>query len=118
MKLFDPDNPPNARNTDPWTSHAAGQPTGSHERLRNRVVALLRSDGPLTDYELSTRLGALRGTTAKRRLDAARLGLIVNSGERRPTDTGSTAIAWRAVAPDEPGFDEPVQMKSTNKETE
>ena len=88
-----------ARRTDPETAHeaaAANQP--ERFTMRRDVLLMLQRKGPrgATDWEISEELGILRTSAGKRRHELVALGLVENSGQRRETDTGSTAIVWRA----------------------
>ncbi len=71
----------------------------SPERLtemQNLVLATLaeHSDG-LTDFELAEVTGRYKPSIGKRRTDCYAMGLVVDSGERRPTPSGANAIVWR-----------------------
>ena len=95
--LFEQQSP--ARRTDPETAHeaaAANQPERSKQR--HDVLGYLRGMGfyGATDCQISQALGILRTSAGKRRHELVALGLVENSGQRRETDTGSTAIVWRA----------------------
>ncbi|HXI23108.1 MAG TPA: hypothetical protein VNG71_04465 [Pyrinomonadaceae bacterium] len=88
-----------ARCTDPETAHeAAAANQLSRFTMRREVLLLLQSKGSkgATDWEISEELGILRTSAGKRRHELVALGLVENSGQRRETDTGSTAIVWRA----------------------
>lgn len=65
--------------------------------LRDRIVDALEraAETGATDYELSCTLGVARGTVAAAR--STLNGQIVDSGARRPTDTGRTARVWRSA---------------------
>jgi hypothetical protein len=52
-----------------------------------------------TDYETSVALKILRTSAGKRRKKLCEQGLIVDSKQRRKTDTGSTAVVWRINKP-------------------
>lgn len=66
--------------------------------LRERVLEVYRNAGPrgLSDYEASVRAGIARPHSAgTRREELIRRGYrIVDSGQRRPTDSGRMAIVW------------------------
>lgn len=95
--------PAGARSTDPDTSHiAAAMPrdiAGNH-RL---VLQLLADHGPMTDWDLSQQ-AARRGinivptSIGKRRQELTTVGYVCNSGRRRQTGTGATAICWQITA--------------------
>jgi hypothetical protein len=80
-------------------------------KQRAQVLDALRKAGNegRTDYELGVELGILRTSAGKRRLELQRIGLVVDSGERRPTDTGSSGVVWRAVA-EYPRWSEDVRV--------
>ena len=89
-----------SRHTDPETAHIAA---GANEDIRGTqriaVMAHYRERGITgsTDYEPGEKLCILRTSAGKRRKELCEAGLIVDSGTRRPTDTGSTAIVWLAT---------------------
>lgn len=63
---------------------------------RLRVLTIIaESVEPLTDYDISELTGLRLYTAAPRRGELLRSGWIEDSGLRRPTDTGTNAIAWR-----------------------
>ncbi len=87
------------RTTDPTTSHkAAATASKRGPTQRRRVWNTLKTLGPATDYEISTRLGILRSSASKRRQELSDAGFIVDTGLRRPTDTGSSAIVWSSCS--------------------
>lgn len=63
---------------------------------RARVLERFQNDPyGWTDYELGEALGMFRWVAGTRRGELIRDGWpIVDIGERRPTDTGSSAIVW------------------------
>lgn len=67
--------------------------TGTWRRRVLDEIALSDGDG-LSDYELHKILGGLLYTIAPRRGELLRSGWIVDSGKRRKTNSGSTAIVW------------------------
>jgi hypothetical protein len=53
-------------------------------------------DNGLTDYETAQRCHLARPHIAgNRRKELQTLGLVERTDERRPTDTGSTAVVWK-----------------------
>lgn len=65
--------------------------------LRARVHAefVTAGDAGRTDYENAVALGMFRHSAGTRREELIKRGaLIVDSGRRRPTDTGRPAIVW------------------------
>jgi len=88
---------PGHRLRDPDTSIAAAH---EHARLRaqDRREALrihsLHPDG-LTDFELGDIMRRQQTSAGKRRGELRDMGLIEDSGGRRPAPSGSSAIVWR-----------------------
>lgn len=90
-----------ARVTDPETCKvAAGMASERGPNQRVRVFRYFLAEGAATDFEVSHALNMLRSSTAKRRQELTDLGLIVDSGHRRATDTGVAAIVWRITYQD------------------
>jgi hypothetical protein len=90
---------PSHRRTDPVTSRLAAKTARGHAET-NRALALevLRSHpGGLTDFELAEITGFQQTSIGKRRGELRDAGLVVNSGRRRRTPSGSEAIVWKAV---------------------
>lgn len=89
-----------ARATDPVTSHLA-----AHDAARTaatmRILALeaLREAGErgLTDFELAEILGRQQTSAGKRRGELRDVGLVRDSGMKRPAPSGSAAIVWVAT---------------------
>lgn len=103
--LFDVQAPPKtprstafrrARRTDPETSHQAA--ASDRARDRDRALAALRAapDG-LTDFELGDAIGRQQTSAGKRRHELMRAGVVCDSGLRRRTPSGATAIVWKVV---------------------
>lgn len=91
---------PNARRTDPATSHlAAADATPNAATHRARAYAALHAElpGGLTDFELAARLGVQQTSIGKRRGELRDTGWVEDSGERRAAPSGSKAIVWRAL---------------------
>lgn len=67
--------------------------------LRARVLAELLQRGRrgATDHELCAALGLIKDTVAPRRTELRDDGLVVDSGRRRRTPSGRSAIVWVAV---------------------
>ena len=89
-----------ARTTDPDTSHLAAKSAsvrGPNQRLK--VWEAIKHLGEATDYEISAYLQILRSSAGKRRQELTEVGLVEDSGKRRLTDTGSSAIVWRPSPP-------------------
>lgn len=85
-----------ARRTDPETSQAAAENASRRgPTQRMRIWTSLQHLGTATDYELSVATGILRSSAAKRRQELEELGYVIDTGQRRATDTGTQAIVWR-----------------------
>jgi hypothetical protein len=87
-----------ARSTDPGTAHKAASANHDVRGTQRLAVFLhLKACGQVgaTDYETGLALDILRTSAGKRRKELCELGFVENSGERRETDTQSTAIVWR-----------------------
>ena len=92
-----PDPSKNVRKTDPHTSHmAAYEHPKFRQTLRGRVLVALQNAGwhGLTDDELAMVLGHPLNSVNKRRGELRDQGLVVDSGRRRKTASGSLAIVW------------------------
>lgn len=91
--------PPAARERP--TSVTAGQRIRLPAKtFRGQVLDALRA-GPKTDEEICKATG-LRGSSVRpRRGELVHEGLVVDSGQVRPTHSGRDAIVWRLVEPDE-----------------
>lgn len=90
---------PAARESDPDTSHdAAARAALTANRGRKMALEVLRQNvGGLTDHELSELTGWRLNSMNKRRGELRDAGLVVDTGRRRRTPSGSTAIVWAAV---------------------
>lgn len=91
-----------ARRSDPDTSHQAAASLSS-DRLRtaqSAVLACLRRHGPMTDEDLVVRYDGVPQSPSglrTRRDELVRRGLVVDTGDRRPTVSGRSAKVWAAV---------------------
>src|SRR3990167_5325228 len=66
--------------------------------LRAKIVeALQQAPEGLTAYELWDAIGGLQYSVFPRVPELVRAGLVVDSGERRATPSGSAAIVWVLV---------------------
>jgi hypothetical protein len=84
------------RDSDPSTSHHAAQRTHGRGKSRRRVYAALRENpAGLTDFELAKLTGLQQNSAGKRRGELRDEGKVEDSGERRPSPTGTRAIVWR-----------------------
>lgn len=84
------------------TSVTAAERLGDLRSLQREVLLHLH-ENPATDFEIerdvAQRLGQDYATTTlrKRRTELAQMGLVADSGERRPSPTGGTAIVWEVT---------------------
>jgi hypothetical protein len=85
-----------ARPNQPETAKEASESASRRApSQRRRVWEALKQLGSATDYEISIHLGILRSSAAKRRQELSDQGFIVDTGQRRKTDTGTSAVVWR-----------------------
>lgn len=85
---------PGARRADPDTSQLSAakfRPRKDHED----VLRVLAEFGASTDFEISAHLGRVATSVGKRRGELRDAGLVIDSGERRPSPSGSSAIVWK-----------------------
>ena len=102
-----------ARRTDPDTAQAAAAAASKRgPSQRKRVYNALVMLGAATDYELSVATGILRSSAAKRRQELTTLGYVLDTGERRATDTGTSAIVWKCVQ-GRPAYDDETNSNGT-----
>jgi hypothetical protein len=87
---------PLRRTTDPDTSQAPSPRRLSAGRW-TALETLHRHPDGLTDFELAAITCIAQTSIGCRRKDLARMdpALVVDSGERRPSPTGASAIVWR-----------------------
>ena len=85
------------RSTDPDTSFQAGANVNLKRGRKLALEALLKSEDGLTDFELADITGFQQTSIGKRRTELRDMGLVVDSGNRRRTPSGATAIVWRAL---------------------
>ena len=95
-----------------WGSYRASDPPTSREaaennaprapRHRDLALRVIREHpAGLTDFELADLTGLAQTSIGKRRGELRDRGLVEDSGERRPSPSGSAAIVWRAVRYDQ-----------------
>lgn len=86
----------------PGTREYAMARRARQARMKALVFAFLVGRGPdgATDQEMQLGLGLHANSQAPRRVELQREGVVVNTGKRRKTTSGHTAIVW-AVRPDE-----------------
>lgn len=81
----------------PKTSRdAAARTRTTAPTVRNRVLAYLIERGPqgVTDDEGERALGLKSQSYTPRRRELVKLGIVRDSGERRATDSGRSAVVW------------------------
>lgn len=87
----------NARQSDPWTSHAAAERVadfgGKHIDI---VMNTLRRFGPGTIDEIAKRCPLTSVQIARRLADAEKRGLAEPTGYTRPSASGRMERVWRA----------------------
>jgi hypothetical protein len=90
------------------TSMAGQTAKVSARRVRDRILEELRRRGPTgaTDIELQAALELSGDTQRPRRQELQLRGLVVDSGIRRPTPRGHTAVVWAAAREQAPLFGE------------
>lgn len=87
--------PPAARGSE-TSREAAQRIQGGANRLRARVLAWFIDRGPAggTDEEAQLALAMKTQTETPRRNELMKMGLLVDSGRRRPTSSGRQATVW------------------------
>jgi hypothetical protein len=65
--------------------------------LRVRVYAVIKRYGSATDEEIQLETGLNPSTVRPRRVELVELGLVRDSGRRRPTRSGRRAVVWEAI---------------------
>ncbi len=86
----------NVRSTDPdtsWEAAFAHLTVRSHDR-REALRQLYYAYDGMTDFELGDCMGRQQTSAGKRRGELRDVGLVENSGRRRPAPSGSGAIVW------------------------
>lgn len=88
---------PMARVTDPETSHQAAASAASRKATDQALVLRIHAAHPegLTDFELADIADRIQASLGVRRGELRNAGLIVNSGVKRPSPSGSPSIVWR-----------------------
>jgi hypothetical protein len=95
---------PNARITDPVTSHEAAATVRNLTATMEGIVTVLKHRGPQPDdmiaryYSLSGFPYASPSGLRSRRAELVDLGIIEPSGEFAKTPSGRRTIVWRLVA--------------------
>jgi|694.fasta_scaffold17751_6 hypothetical protein len=87
------------RHTDPETCEEARKDALSNAARGRKIALDLLFANPegLTDFELAELSGWQQTSIGKRRGELRDLGLVEDSGLRRPSPSGSKAIVWRVV---------------------
>jgi hypothetical protein len=89
---------PNARTTDPETSHEAAMSVTNITPLKQEILQRLMT--PMTDTDLyailftSSRLIVTESGVRSRRAELVQAGLVKDTGERVKLATGRKAIVW------------------------
>ena len=89
--------PPARRNAPAGTSRVAADRISGHAaEQRDRVLAIINAAGKLgaTDAEIEAATGLRAQSVSPRRGELRALGLIADSGVRRPTPRGRPAAVW------------------------
>ena len=88
--------PPAARMTDPATSHEAAEAAAATAASDRALVLSLHRQhtAGLTDFELADLADRQQTSLGVRRGELVKAGLIRDSGMRRPTPSGASAIVW------------------------
>lgn len=64
--------------------------------LQRQVLNYLKSSGGATTEEVSIGTGLYAYTAAPRITELRKLGIVLDSGDRRKTSRGKNAIVWKA----------------------
>ncbi len=78
------------------TQEASTDPASTLRPALARVYALLCEDGPMTDEELTARIGSTSNKVSPRRLDLVKAGLVEKVGVGTTT-SGKSAAIWSVV---------------------
>jgi hypothetical protein len=101
-QLWDDEDGPRARKSDPITSHLAADSNGNRAQVQQAVLSLFSNKSfGLTDEEM-TRLyfGSVNcpathtDSPRKRRSELAGRGVLRDAGIKRPTVSGRQSVAW------------------------
>jgi hypothetical protein len=96
-EMFDP---PNARNSDPATSHEAAADAAMGASRGRLLVLECLFERPMTDYELAAATGWQQNSIGKRRHECMSAGLVARAKDecggdmRRPAPSGSSSLVW------------------------
>lgn len=86
-----------SHNRDHDTSRRAAWDNAPRSGSQRARVLLSLAHRASTDYELERLLNMKRPSPGNRRGELVTGGFVVDSGQRRPTDTGSLAIVWEVT---------------------
>lgn len=88
---------PTARASDPGTSHQAAQRASTRAATDRALVLRIHQQytSGLTDFELAEIAGRQQTSLGVRRGELRKAGLIVDSGHKRPSPSGSPAVVWQ-----------------------
>ena len=92
--------PPAQAHSDTSTA-AAEEIAPKAVRLRGVVLAFIKGAGGATDEEISTGTGLPPNTSRPRRVELVDMGLVRDSGTRRKTASGRSAVVWTINQGDE-----------------
>jgi predicted ArsR family transcriptional regulator len=85
-----------AHRDDPDTSHiAAERAVPLAERHRQMVLDCLEDQGQLSSEQIASLLGLSSLQVMKRISDLRNEGVVIDSGERKPTMSGRPAAIWK-----------------------
>jgi len=82
------------RSTDPDTSIAAASSVMTEIGKSKVLKALQKYPNGLTDFELADETGWQQTSIGKRRGELRDVGLVIDSGYRKPAPSGRMAIVW------------------------
>lgn len=91
-----------ARNSDPWTSHAAAESLTNIRESQRTVLRVLRMCGPMTDVEIAETLSEMGirmspSGARTRRSELVDGGLVIDTGNTKRLPSGRWAIVWAAI---------------------
>lgn len=86
-----------ARNSDPETSHLAGQNLDLKGEHRIKALLALDDGDKLSDFDLEKETGIAQTSIGVRRGELCKAGLVEDSGERGKSPRGASVILWRCT---------------------
>ena len=81
----------------PTSKAAAKEIEFSHRSLKFRLLNWLYVYGPATDLEMQEKIPMNPSTQRPRRIELQKAGYLVDSGEKRKTRSGRSAVVWEVV---------------------